>query len=90
MFLVQIMKHTAGLTLTETSAIFENVQQVRLESKHMITTTIFYIPIIFLIVILIHMINIIITTILNIITIILIIIFLGNRATAVHAGRSDL
>ena len=84
------MKHTAGLTLTETSAVFENFQQARLESKHMITTTIFYIPIIFLIAILIHMINIFITSILNIITIILIIIFLGNRATAAHAGRSDL
>ena len=85
------MKHTAGLTLTETSAVFENVQQVRLESKHMITTTILTIPIILLIAILIHVINIIlITSILNIITIILIIIFLGNRATAAHAGRSDL
>ena len=73
------MKHTAGLTLTETSAIFENVQQVRLESKDLITTTILTIPIILLIAILIH-----------VITIILIIIFLGNRATAVHAGRSDL
>ena len=73
------MKHTAGLTLTETSAIFENVQQVRLESKDMITTTILTIPIILLIAILNH-----------VITIILIIIFLGNRATAAHAGRSDL
>ena len=84
------MKHTAGLTLTETSVIFENGQQVRLQSKDMITTTILTIPIIFLIAILIHMINIIITTILNIILIIIIIIFLGNRATAAHAGRSDL
>ena len=90
MGLVQIMKHTAGLTLAETSAVFENVQQVRLQSKDLITTTILTIPIILLIAILIHVINIIITTILVIITIILIIIFLGNRATAAHAGRSDL
>ena len=86
MGLVQIMKHTAGLTLAETSAVFENVQQVRLESKHMITTTILTIPIILLIAILIHVINIIII----IIPIFLIIIILGNRATAAHAGRSDL
>ena len=79
MGLVQIMKHTAGLTLTETSVIFENGQQVRLQSKDMITTTILTIPIILLIAILIH-----------VITIIPIVIFLGNRATAAHAGRSDL
>ena len=68
------MKHTAGLTLTETSVIFENGQQVRLQSKDMITTTILTIPIILLIAILIHVINIII----NIIPIFLIIIILGT------------